>query len=69
VCFQPFTKRFYVLWVTRVLHEVVFEICLKSAQQAFKGAAVKVFQHTQPSLGTILMQLAGLLKSAGLPFR
>jgi hypothetical protein len=36
-------------------HEVAFEICLKSGQQAFKGAAVKVFQHTQPPLGTILM--------------
>jgi hypothetical protein len=50
-------------------HEVAFEICLKSGQQAFNGAAVKVFQHTQPPLGTILIQLAGLLKLLRLPFQ
>jgi hypothetical protein len=36
--------------------KVALGICWRRSRYAFKGAAVKVLQHTQPPFGTFFMQ-------------
>ena len=48
----------HVSWVTRdVTRGDLWDVFLEQGSQTFKGAAVKVFQHTQPPFGTFFMQL------------